>query len=108
MSRIVEEMADELARDAIDAAERLKDENLIRELSEVLEAGSSTANEAFMTAVRIRLAVKRGRKWLDTRVTRAETAPKPAATPASGAEKPAAEAAPKPAGPRPVRRTPGA
>ncbi|WP_372603722.1 hypothetical protein [Actibacterium sp.] len=79
MSAIVEEMADQLAQDAIEAAERLGDDMLIRDLSDVLEAASTTAQEAFMTAVRIRLAVKRGRKFLDDRVAKAQKAAERAA-----------------------------
>lgn len=76
MTAITDQMADELARDVIAAAEELRDDRLIREVSDVLEAGSTTAMEAFMTSVRIRLAIKRGRKYLDDKVARAEKAAK--------------------------------
>jgi len=71
---VVEDLADALAKDAIEAAERLGDENLIEDLSKVLLASSSTTQEAFMTAVRVRLAAARGRRFLNERVKKLQAA----------------------------------
>ncbi|MHC0053906.1 hypothetical protein [Actibacterium sp. D379-3] len=71
---VVEDLADALAKDAIEAAEKLGDDNLIRDLSDVLEAASTTTQEAFMTAIRVRLAAARGRKFLDDRIRAAQAA----------------------------------
>lgn len=65
---IVEDLADALARDTIEAAEKLKDDALIAEMSKVLGASSTTTQEAFMTAIRVRVAEARGRKFLEERI----------------------------------------
>lgn len=72
MSSITDKMADDLARDVILAADELGDDRLIRDVSDVLEAASTTAQEAYMTSIRIRLALRRGRKFLDDKISRAE------------------------------------
>jgi len=75
---IVEDLADALAKDAIEAAERLDDDRLIRDLSDLLDSSSATTKDAFMTSVRVRLAEARGRKFLEDRIARAARAtPKP-------------------------------
>ncbi|WP_282025852.1 hypothetical protein [Limimaricola cinnabarinus] len=65
---ITEDLADALARDAIAAAERLGDEEVISEVSEALGASSTTTQEAFLTAVRVRLAEQRARRLLEARL----------------------------------------
>ena len=65
---ITEDLADALARDAIAAAERLGDEGVISEVSEALGASSTTTQEAFLTAVRVRLAEQRARRLLEERL----------------------------------------
>lgn len=65
---ITEDLADKLARDAIEAAELMQDEGLIAETAKVMGASSTTSEEAFLTAVRVRLAEKRARKFLETRL----------------------------------------
>lgn len=71
---VVEDLADALARDAIEAAERLGDDRLVEEVAKVIGAGSTTTEEAYLTAVRVRLAAARGRKYLAERIARAEAA----------------------------------
>ena len=66
---VTEDLADNLARDTIAAMEKLKDDNLISEVAKQLAATSTTAEEAFMTSVRVRLAEKRAREFLKKRVT---------------------------------------
>lgn len=78
---VVEDLADELARDAIAAAKRLGDPGLIEQVSKTLGDTSTTTQEAYLTAVRVRLAADRARKssrpgwprppqgwWLDQRL----------------------------------------
>lgn len=61
---ITEDLADALAKDVIEAAEVLKDDTLIAEMARTLGASSTTTEEAFLTAVRVRMAEKRGRQML--------------------------------------------
>ena len=61
---IVEDLADDLARDTLDAAERLEDEKLVEAIAEILGASSTTAQEAFLTATRVRRAEARARVHL--------------------------------------------
>jgi len=70
MSRITEELADQLARETIAAAEQLGDENLIAEVAKVIGVASTTTQEAFMTAIRVRLSEVRARKFLAERLAR--------------------------------------
>ncbi|MCP1167728.1 hypothetical protein [Limimaricola litoreus] len=71
---ITEDLADALARDAIAAAERLGDDEVISEVSEALGASSTTTQEAYLTAVRVRLAEQRARRLLDERLRRGASA----------------------------------
>ncbi|CUH62783.1 hypothetical protein TG4357_00299 [Thalassovita gelatinovora] len=68
---VAEDLADALAKDVIDAVEALDDVDLIDQVAKQLGASSQTTQEAFMTAVRVRLAEKRARKFLETRLARA-------------------------------------
>lgn len=70
MSRITEELADRLAQDVIAAAEELGDDQLIAEVSKVIGAASTTTQEAFMTAIRVRLSEARARKYLAQRLAK--------------------------------------
>ncbi|RBI87652.1 hypothetical protein DRV85_01665 [Rhodosalinus halophilus] len=71
---VTEDLADALARDAIAAAEETGDERLIDEIAASLGDTSSTTQEAFMTSVRVRLAEKRARRLLETRLAAARAA----------------------------------
>lgn len=71
---ITEDLADALARDAIAAAEKLGDDKVISEVSDELGASSTTVQEAFLTAVRVRLAEQRARGHLDERLRRGPSA----------------------------------
>jgi UTP:GlnB (protein PII) uridylyltransferase len=64
MSSITEEIADKLALATIEAAEILGDENLVQEVAKVIGASSTTTQEAFMTAYRVRVSQKRAEKFL--------------------------------------------
>ena len=65
---IMEELADKLAQEAIAAADKLDDEQVIADIARVIGATSATTEEAFLTAVRVRLAEARARKYLSDRL----------------------------------------
>lgn len=69
---ITEDLADALARDVIEAVEKLGDEDLIRDVANSLGSSSQTAEEAFMTSVRVRLAERRARRMLKERILAAK------------------------------------
>ncbi|MCC7319554.1 MAG: hypothetical protein IT542_01100 [Rubellimicrobium sp.] len=71
MSDILATIADDLAREAIALAAELGDEELVAEVSKVIGAASTTTQEAFMTAVRVRLSEARARRYLEERRARA-------------------------------------
>lgn len=78
MASLLEEIADTLARDVIEAAQTLGDDNIVDEVSKTIGASSTTTQEAFLTAVRVRLAEGRARKLLEERLARAAAQPEPA------------------------------
>lgn len=61
---VTEDLADELARDVIKAIEVTGDEDLVADIQKVLGAGSQTAEEAFLTSVRVRRANIKARAYL--------------------------------------------
>ena len=63
--RVVEELADNLAKDAIELAKKLGNDDVISETAKVLVATSSTMEEAYMTSIRVRLAERRARRFLE-------------------------------------------
>ena len=63
-----EELADELARDVIKAMAETGEDRLWEAVSKVIGTSSPTTQEAFVTAMRIRLAEQRGRRFLEERV----------------------------------------
>lgn len=64
---LLDDLADALAREALEVAEQTGDERLIDEMSKAIGESSPTTQEAFMTAVRIRRALGRGRVLMDRR-----------------------------------------
>ena len=63
--RVVEELADNLAKDAVELANELGNDDIIYETAKVLVATSSTMEEAYMTSMRVRLAERRARRFLE-------------------------------------------
>ena len=63
--RVVEGLADNLANDAIELANELGNDDIIYETAKVLVATSSTMEEAYMTSIRVRLAERRARRFLE-------------------------------------------
>jgi hypothetical protein len=61
---VAEDLGDALARDVIAALDELGDDRFFDKIGKVLADSSPTMQEAFMTAVRVRLAERRGRAFL--------------------------------------------
>lgn len=77
---VVEDLGDELARQALDAMAELDDDRYFYEVAKVVGASSPTLQEAFLTSMRIRLAAQRGTKFIeDTLRARRSGAKAPAA-----------------------------
>lgn len=60
----LQEMADQLADDVLAAEEELGEDRFYEKVAKVIMAASPTFQEAYMTAVRVRLAERRGREFL--------------------------------------------
>ena len=75
---IPDALADALARDVLDAVEKLGDDTLIEEIAKTLGTSSSVTQDAFMTSIRVRTAEARARKLLQARLQKALAARKPA------------------------------
>ena len=61
---VTEDLADELAKDVIKAIDATGNEELVTEIARVLGATSQSAEEAFLTAVRVRRANIKARALL--------------------------------------------
>jgi hypothetical protein len=61
----LQQMADKLADDVLAAEKELDDDRFVEKVSQVLMAASPTFQEAFMTSIRVRLAERRGRLYLE-------------------------------------------
>ncbi|MCI2398392.1 hypothetical protein [Aliiroseovarius subalbicans] len=61
---LLEQVADALARDVLEAERETGDISLMEEVKKSIGASSTTLEEAFLTAVRIRRAEARGRALL--------------------------------------------
>jgi len=61
----IQDMADKLAEDVLAAEIELDDDRFYEKIAKVLMAASPTFQEAFMTSVRVRLAERRGRMFLE-------------------------------------------
>jgi hypothetical protein len=64
MSKL-QDLADQLAEDVLAAETELDDDRFYEKIAKVLMAASPTFQEAFMTSIRIRLAERRGREFLE-------------------------------------------
>ena len=69
--KVLEELADKLAADTLKAMDALGDDRLYEAVAKVLGASSQTAEEAYLTSMRIRLAERRGRAFLNDHVKKA-------------------------------------
>jgi hypothetical protein len=65
VSDFIQDLADDLARDVLASSAELGDAFFYEQVSKVLGASSPTLQEAFMTSIRIRMAERRGREFLN-------------------------------------------
>jgi hypothetical protein len=65
VSDFIQVLADDLARDVLAGSVDLDDAYFYEKVAKVVGASSPTLQEAFMTSIRIRLAEKRGREFLE-------------------------------------------
>ncbi|TDK51171.1 hypothetical protein [Antarcticimicrobium luteum] len=70
-------LADELARDTLAAMEEIGDDRLYTEVAKALGASSQSLEEAFLTSVRVRLAERNGRRFLESHLAAARAGKKP-------------------------------
>jgi hypothetical protein len=77
----LQEMADKLADDVLAAEGELGDDRFYEKVAKVLMAASPTFQEAYMTSIRVRLAERRGREFLNQALAakRGETDEEPVA-----------------------------
>ncbi|WP_135446966.1 MULTISPECIES: dynein light chain family protein [Tabrizicola] len=61
----LQDLADKLAEDVLAAEAELGDDRFYEKIAKVLMAASPTFQEAFMTSIRVRLAERRGREFLN-------------------------------------------
>ena len=65
------DLAEALAVDVLKAVDKLGEEDLIQQVAVVLAATSTPTEEAFLGAVRVRQAERRGRAYLTDDIERA-------------------------------------
>lgn len=65
---VVQEMANKLADECIAAQNEMGEDRLFMEVGSVLSAASQTLEEAFLTAVRTRMANDKGRDFIAARL----------------------------------------
>ncbi|SMR71856.1 hypothetical protein SAMN04488030_1191 [Aliiroseovarius halocynthiae] len=63
---LLEQVADKLAQEVLDATHMTGNEDLVEAVKKTIGASSTTLEEAYMTAIRIRRAEARGREKLRT------------------------------------------
>ena len=68
---LAQQLAEKLAIDTVDAAEKLGDETLTEEIARSLGASSPTTEELFRTAVRTLMAERRARGVLARKLAKA-------------------------------------
>lgn len=66
---VTKDLADDLARDVLAAQDEMDHERLYLEVSKMLATVSPSMEEAFLTAIRVRLAERRARDFLNRKVT---------------------------------------
>lgn len=61
---VTDEIADELAIEALKLEKETGDEKIVNKVSEILGASSQTTQEAYLTSVRVRRAQLRAKEFL--------------------------------------------
>ncbi|NIY78741.1 MAG: hypothetical protein HWE33_16550 [Rhodobacteraceae bacterium] len=69
---IMEDIADDLAKETIAALDIVGTDELIQDVARVIGASSITTQEAFLTAARVRLSEARARQYLHKRIAEAK------------------------------------
>jgi hypothetical protein len=64
----VQEMANKLAEECLTVQQEIGNDRLFMELAQVLGASSQTLEEAFLTAIRTRMAELAGRRFLEKKL----------------------------------------
>ena len=72
---VLEDLADALARDAIEASEKLGNDDIITDVAKKLGATSVTMEEVYLTSIRVRLAERRARRFMEDQVRQAAKDP---------------------------------
>ena len=85
---MIQDLADQLAADVLAAETELEDDRFYEKVSKVLLAASPTFQEAYITAIRVRLAERRGREFLERALAEKRQATKPDPTPETPAPTP--------------------
>lgn len=65
---VVEELSDILAKDVLQAQDEMGNDRFYLEVAKVLSTLSPSMEEGFLTAIRVRLAERRGREFLNMRM----------------------------------------
>lgn len=67
---MLEDLCDALARDVVAAQDEIGDDRFYEKVSKVLLDMSPTTQEAYMTSIRVILAERRARKYLEEALAR--------------------------------------
>jgi hypothetical protein len=70
---VVEDLADNLAQTTLAAMAQIDDDRFYDKVSRVIGASSPTLQEAFLTAIRVRLAERRGRDFVEAALAAAKS-----------------------------------
>ena len=62
---ILQDLTEQLAKDVVDAMDETGDDRLHEKVGRILLDASPTTQEAYMTAIRVILAERKGRKFLE-------------------------------------------
>jgi hypothetical protein len=68
---LIEELADALSAEAIKAIDATGDDDFHEKVAKVIGTSSTTLEEAFLTAMRLRLADRRARQFIEAELARA-------------------------------------
>ncbi|MGJ8545584.1 MAG: hypothetical protein ACSHWZ_09095 [Sulfitobacter sp.] len=76
MDPAVTDMANKLAEECLAVQKETGEDRLFMEVGDVLGASSQTLEEAFLTAIRTRMAQQKGREFLARKLQNHRAAPK--------------------------------
>lgn len=77
MSSSLDTLAHKLAEDTLKVQDALGEERLYTEVAQVLGASSQSMEEAFLTEIRMRLAERKARAFLEQKIAAAQAALEP-------------------------------